>query len=61
MKKTLLKLVLVLFLGIYAVNAVMPYQVSVFAAEQNTDDSQQKPKTPEGDDKKDNSGHSGHH
>lgn len=58
MKKVFAKLLVALIIGLYTVNVAAPIITPAYAAEQNQD--QQNP-APQGDDKKNDGGHSGHH
>jgi hypothetical protein len=59
MKKVFAKLLVALIIGLYTVNVAAPIIAPAYAAEQNQD--QQNPQAPQGDDKKKDGGHSGHH
>ena len=55
MKKTVITLMIALFLGVLAVNAVVAPFTVAYAAEQNSDGQDQT------DNQKSDGGHSGHH
>lgn len=58
MRKVLAKLLVALIIGVYAVNAITPIVTPAYAAaEQKSGDNDQQ----QGDDKKNEGGHSGHH